>query len=117
MKNEQDILDVLKEKMEEVEVPESLKPEQIEKKLLEMNPPKEGKQKKKKLYYYSGLAAACLVLAAGIYTIGNYRGDSKVIEDAAMVEEEKPEEVQLLEKEVKNPLKTASSYDDVYPLS
>ena len=37
-----------------------------------------------------------------------------MIEDAAMVEEEKPEEVQLLEKEVKNPLKTASSYDDVY---
>ena len=37
MKNEQDILNILKEKMEEVEVPESLSPTQIEKKLLEMN--------------------------------------------------------------------------------
>ena len=48
-KNEQDILNIVKEELENVEVPESLSPAQIEKKLLEMSPPKEAK--KKKLYY------------------------------------------------------------------
>lgn len=113
MKNEQDILNIVKDEMEHVDVPESLMPDQIEKKLLEMNPPKEAKKKKKKLYYYSGLAVACLVLAAGIYTIGNYRGDSQLIEEGTVAEETEPKDA-VREEVVKSPLKTAESYEDVF---
>ena len=82
-KNEQDILNIVKEKIEEASVPESLHPEQIEKKLLEKNPAGNTGRKKKKFYFYGGLAAACLVLAAGIYTFGNFQREADKVEEAA----------------------------------
>lgn len=108
MKNEQDILDILKEKMKEVEVPESLKPEQIEQKILEKNLSKV--KKKKKIYYYSGFVAACLVLAAGIYTIGNYMRNSQIVEGETAPEEAVTEE----EPKVMKSIKTAESYEEIY---
>ena len=51
MKKEQDILNIVKDEMEQVEVPESLRPEQIEQKLLQRTAPKQPK-KKKKIYYF-----------------------------------------------------------------
>ena len=114
MKNEQDILNILKEKMEDVEIPESLMPEQIEKKLLEMNPPKEAKKKKKRIYYYGGLVAACLALAAGIYTIGNYTRNSEIIEGEAVSEEVVTEEVTVEEEIVKKSIRTAESYEEIF---
>lgn len=108
MKNGQDILDILKEKMKEVEVPESLKPEQIEQKILEKNLSKV--KKKKKIYYYSGFVAACLVLAAGIYTIGNYMRNSQIVEGETAPEEAVTEE----EPKVMKSIKTAESYEEIY---
>ena len=85
-KNEQDILNIVKEKMENVDVPESIMPEQIEKKIAEMDELKgagRSNPKKKKFYYYGGLVAACLVLATGVYTIGNYSRINAEVEEAA----------------------------------
>lgn len=119
-KNGQDILDIVKNEMENIEVPENLRPEQMEKKFLEMDSQKTVKKKKKKFYYYSGLAAACLVLAAGVYTIGNYSRNSQVIEGEALTEEAAPEEESNITEETdnktnsKNPLRAAGSYDDIY---
>ena len=115
-KNEQDILNIVKDKMENIEVPENLSPAQIEKKLLEMNPPKDAKKKKKKLYYYGGLAAACLVLAAGIYTIGNYTNTRALIKEdaeadgAAVTENVTSEETVTVEE----PIPTAKSYEEIF---
>lgn len=100
-KNEQDILNIVKEKIEEASVPESLHPEQIEKKLLEKNPAGNTGRKKKKFYFYGGLAAACLVLAAGIYTFGNFQREADKVEEAA--EPSSPKEI-----------KTAESYEEIY---
>ena len=116
--NEQDILNIVKKELENVEVPESLMPEQIEKKLLEMNSENVNKKKRKKFYHYSGLAAACLVLAAGIYTIGNYSKSAHSIEGAGVTEEADAvkmddDETEEMEK-VRNPLKAAGSYEDIY---
>lgn len=108
-KNDQDILDIVKEKMEGVEVPESLTPEQIEKKLLEVNPPK-GK-KKRKIYYYGGLVAACLVLAAGIFIVGSHSRINSVSEEAPE-EEAVPGEApdNLAQKSIR----TAENYEEIY---
>ncbi len=116
--NEQDILDIVKEDMEQVEVPESLSPAQIEKKLEQVKPAK----KKRKIYYYGSLAAACLVLAAGIYTIGSLRVTEEqpeiIVEEKAEKSEERTEDAAAESTEVVEPeksaLKTAESYDDVY---
>jgi hypothetical protein len=70
--------------MEDVEVPESLMPEQIEKKIQEIKSPKA--KKKNKIYYYGGLLAASLVLVAGIYTMGNHTRMNNV-EEGAVPEE------------------------------
>ena len=113
-KNEQDILNIVKNEMENVEVPESLMPEQIEKKLLEMHPPKEAKKKKKKLYYYGGLVAACLVLVAGVYTIGNYTGNSQIVEGEAVTDETVAEETVSEEIPVKEAIPTAKSYEEIF---
>jgi len=118
MKNEQDILNVLKEKMEEVEVPENLMPEQIEKKLLEMNPPKEVKKKTRKIYYYGGLAAACLVLAAGVYTIGDYFRMNDMSEGAVSEEPDLTEEEGTTEQKEEilpeKAIPTAKNYEEIF---
>lgn len=79
-KREQDILKKIEEKTEDVRVPDGLMPEQIEKLLEE-----KGVQKKrpgKKIYKYGGLAAACIVLVAGILLAGKVGG--KMSEDPGM---------------------------------
>ena len=65
-RREQDILNKVEEKTKDVQVPESLKPGQIEKLLQE----KDNKYKPNRagVYRIGGLLAACLVLAAGIGT-------------------------------------------------
>lgn len=65
-KNEQDMIRKIKEKSEPIPVPEALEPRQIEAKLA---------GKKKKLWTparIGGLAAACLVLIAGVVVYQNY---------------------------------------------
>lgn len=110
--NEQDILDIVREKLEDVAVPESLEPEQIEMKLLEMEQSKRSSKAKKKIYYYGGLMAACLVLAAGIYTIGSYSGNTQNVEEAAPAEEET--EAASVEKSIDRTVHTAKNYEEIY---
>lgn len=114
--NEQDILNIVKRETENVEVPEGLMPEQIEKKLLEMNPPKTGKKKKKMIYYYGGLVAACLMLVAGIYTIGKDSRMSEINEGAVIEEAEEEEGGDITEEseKAKKSIKTAESYGEIY---
>lgn len=114
--NEQDILNIVKKELENVEVPESLSPTQIEKKLLEMNPPKKVK-KKKKIYYYGGLAAACLVLAAGMYTVGNYENTRALIKEEAEADGAAAEDAVVMEDnsvKEKEPIPTAKSYEEIF---
>ncbi len=68
-RREQDILNKVEEKTKDVQVPESLKPGQIEKLLQE----KDNKYKPNRagVYRIGGLLAACLVLAAGIGIVGS----------------------------------------------
>jgi len=116
MKKEQDILNILKEQMDDIEVPESLMPEQMEKKLLELHPPKEVK-KKKKIYYYGGIVAACLVLAAGVYTIGNYSRINEMPEGARPEKESIEEGSTAEQKEEILPEKTiptAENYEEIF---
>ena len=63
-KREQDILKKIESETKEVKVPESLKPSQIEKMLEEKGDKK--RKNRTKIYRFAGLAAACVVLAAGI---------------------------------------------------
>lgn len=77
-KKEQDILKMIKEQTEETKVPESLEPETVRKKLEE----RDGKERKRKrnrrkIWQISGLAAACVALAAGIFVYQNVRDDSR----------------------------------------
>lgn len=85
-KREQDILKKIEEKTEEVKVPDSLMPEQIEKLLEE-----QGVQKKrpvKKIYKFGGLAAACVILAAGILLTGRIGGKTSEVPEKAEMEAE-----------------------------
>ncbi len=68
-KREQDILKEIEEKTKDTKVPESLKPDQVEKLLEERG--KKGGPGRAKLYRIGGVLAACLVLAAGISIAGN----------------------------------------------
>ena len=116
MKSEQDILDILKEKMNNVDVPESLRPEQVEQMLLKHEQEKcsSKAKKKKKTYYFGGLAAACLVLAAGIYTMSNTSRNLAQPEEAAAVKEEAAEETTEAADIGKKEIKTAENYDEIY---
>ncbi|MGN1168446.1 MAG: beta-propeller domain-containing protein [Lachnospiraceae bacterium] len=62
-KREQDILKQIKDSTEDIKVPESLKPEEIEK-MLEAKAKKEN-VKRKARYRFASLAAACVVFAVG----------------------------------------------------
>lgn len=64
-KREQDILKEIEDKANDVKVPESLEPLQIEKMLEEKA--KKKNNKRKVIYRLGGLAAACVVLVTGIF--------------------------------------------------
>ena len=116
-KNEQDILNIVKEKMENVDVPESIMPEQIEKKIAEMDELKgagRSNPKKKKFYYYGGLVAACLVLATGVYTIGNYSRINAEVEEAAPEEGSKAEGSEEETASIDRTVHTAKDYEQIY---
>lgn len=88
-KREQDILKDIKEKTENIHVPESLEPAQIEK-LLEKKDSGKGKKANRRLYQIGVLAAACLVLIVGI---GVWRGNaSRVSEDTTESAQDRKEE-------------------------
>jgi len=110
MKKDQDIQEILKEKLQQIQIPESLSPEQIENKLTEREQLKASEKKKKKRYYYGGLVAACLVLAAGIFTMGNYKRMNVSTDEAAQEESVSEESDEKANKSIK----TAENYDEIY---
>ena len=78
-KNEQDMIREIKEKSEQIPVPEALGPRQMEAKLA---------GKKKKMWTparIGGLAAACLVLIAGVVVYQNYFKSGAVTESGKKV--------------------------------
>lgn len=97
-KNEQDLIQKIAEKTEDIQAPGRLKPEQISQ-MLE----KKGKKRKLSPYRIGALAAACLVLVAGAAVYGNIRVDRST-------------ESQGTEKTVSKEQKIAlaESYEEVY---
>lgn len=113
-KREQDILEKIKEKTEDVKIPESLMPGQIEKLLEE-----KGVQKKpwvKRACRYGGLAAACIVLAAGLLLAGRFDGevpgDTETSEMKA-VKEQDAEEAKGVE-EAEEIEENTDTYEKIY---
>lgn len=102
-KNEQDILNIIAEKTRDIEVPEGLSPEKMEEKLkikeLEIQ-----RKKKRRIRHIGGLAAACVVLVAGVFT---YQYISRGIHDVA-------EESAAVEPSQSDTIPTAESYDEIY---
>lgn len=97
-KNEKDIVQNLRDKTDHIEVPDSLRPENVEKML-------ETKGKKRKItpLRIGTAAAACLVLIAGAVIYQNQQGDSAADPAAS--------EVKLSDSKV---VETADEYEDVY---
>lgn len=102
-KKEQDFIRKLKKKTDDIKIPDSIKPEQVEKLLEEKE-----KQKKKKIspYRVGALAAACLVCAIGIAV---YKNGSPGGSPEALKSGEKKIEISA-EKTVAS----AADYDEVY---
>lgn len=99
-KREQDLLEMIKEKTEDINVPESLQPEQIEKML--GNHPKKSKKK----YWISGLVAASILLVCGVGLATSSRnGVDTVTTNSSDVAEE---------MDVANGLLAAADYEEIY---
>lgn len=100
-KNEQDMIQKIKEKSEQVPVPESLEPRQIEVKLA---------GKKKKMWTparIGALAAACLVLIAGVVVSQNYFRTSGSTDGYKSANND----VTISDSKI---VESASEYEDVY---
>lgn len=69
-KREQQILDQIREQAEEVAIPETLRPEAIRKRLEEDPDGKIRKRYRRRIYRAGSVAAACLVVAAGMLVWG-----------------------------------------------
>ncbi|MEY8506799.1 beta-propeller domain-containing protein [Lachnospiraceae bacterium 42-17] len=99
-KKEQDFIRKLKGKTDDIKIPDSVKPEQVEKLL------KEKQKKKISPFRIGALAAACLVLVAGIAvyknsTIGGQPGIANIEEKKVEISEGKT-------------VVSAADYDEVY---
>ncbi len=99
-KKEQDFIRKLKGKTDDIKIPDSVKPEQVEKLL------KEKQKKKINPFRIKALAAACLVLVAGIAvyknsTIGGQPGIANIEEKKVEISEGKT-------------VVSAADYDEVY---
>lgn len=108
---EKDILDKLQAKTDEINVPDSLKPEQIEKKL-------EGKKQKKwnRSYTY-GLAAACCIFVIGTGAFYS-SGLNKELRNGSNMAGEKDikenNEDTSSGKKIRDTIAGAESYEDIY---
>ena len=115
--DEQDIIDQISKISEKVNIPDSLHPENIEKLL-------EGKKQKKRFspYQIGLVAAACVVVAAGIgmwqYGKGNagQTDSSKVAAAGTQADSGASNGGQNKETKISNSkkIKTAKSYDEIY---
>ncbi|XCP85623.1 beta-propeller domain-containing protein [Roseburia hominis] len=102
---EKKVLEALSQAGEEIVVPESLRPENIEKMLLEVEEKKKGEmlKLKKKRRTVLGLAAACAVLVAGVIYAGVSRSVGTEVNSGTEKDELK----------IKSQIASAGSYDEV----
>ena len=115
--DEQKMIDQISEMSENVDVPDSLKPENIEKLL-------EGKKQKKRFrpYQIGLVAAACVIVAAGIGMwqygkgTGGQTNASSVASSGAQADSGASGGNQNKEKKISNSkkIKTAGSYEEIY---
>lgn len=101
-KKEQDILNMIKEQTEEIKVPESLEPEVVRRKLERQ----EQKKNRRKIYQIGGLAAACVVLAAGIFSYQYMQNGSRSNLAGSSGNKEKISEEETIA--------SAESYEQIY---
>lgn len=111
-KREQDILKKIEEKTEEVKVPDSLMPEQIEKLLEEQGAQKKGAVKK--IYKYGGLAAACVVFATGILLAGRIGGKMSEVPETAEVEAETEQDAVSESSSEDGKEENTDKYEEIY---
>ncbi len=107
-RQEQDIVEKLKAQTDEIKVPESLEPEQIEKMLEEKEKDKKGKNKNQRLYRIGGLAAACVALAAGMLVYMGSRDITGSGRDAAVPQ------AKDMEASDEKMVASATDYGEVY---
>ena len=107
-RQEQDIVEKLKAQTDEIKVPESLEPEQIEKMLEEKEKDKKGKNRNQKLYRIGGLAAACVALAAGMLVYMGSRDITGSGRDAAAPQ------AKDMEASDEKTVASAADYGEVY---
>lgn len=99
-RKEQEIKDLIDEKVKQIEIPETLSPERMQKKLEQIEAEKRKKQRRRRYYWMS--AAACAVLAIGILSIGKLKNTEQV----ALENTEQTEEIDTIP--------TAKDYDEIY---
>ncbi len=103
-KNEQDILNRISEQIKDIAVPESLSPEKIEE-MLQKKELEIKRKKKRRMRYFGGLAAACVVLVAGIFAFQSVpRKNAEKSEDASAE----------AGKDDTDAVPTADNYDEIY---
>lgn len=108
MKKEERIREMIKENSKEVEVPQSLKPENILRKLEK----KDKKIEKRRIYKWVGAMAAVLCLAVGFSMV---YGNSNMSQYPPLPPLEETKEVQnIVKEEQQNSLPTLESYDVIY---
>lgn len=115
-KNEQDILNIIEEKTKNIPVPDSISPKQVEDMLKQKDAGKRkykknghpvihalgGRASHDKVYKIGGLAAACVVLAAGIVLYGTVENRRSL-----------PKE-ECTKSAVSETMRNADSYDEIY---
>lgn len=106
-KNEQDILNIIEEKTKDIVVPEALSPEKIEEQLKKTELERKRKQRRRR-NYLGGLAAACVVLAAGIFTF-SHMSERNVAEST-----DAPAVGQSEQAGATGKIPTAESYEEIY---
>lgn len=117
MKNKEDILKYLREEGVALEVPESLEPEQMKKRLKQQSAQKSAeKHKVRKFYKNFAAAAACIcVLALGIGAFRLWAGHAQEIPpNDYFVKEEEPGESAILETAEAEISYPVISYEDIY---
>ena len=108
MKKEERIREMIKENSKEVEVPQSLKPENMLCKLEE----KDKKMEKRRIYKWAGAMAAVFCLAVAFSMV---YGNSNISQYPSLTSLGETKEVQkVVQEEQKDSLSTLESYDVIY---
>lgn len=106
-RKEQEILERIRERAEEIQVPETLYPEEMKKRLRKETSSMQKSKYRKRLYAAGSVAAACVVFAAGLLIWGDRQGQGRNSQT----------EVSWLEDTLADTggmIRTAESYDEIY---